>query len=325
MKKHIIYFALEKRDTTSFWRIFPLSYIQNNEFTLTDISDQRIFDWTVFGSKDIFIIQRPFSRDHIQIITGAKNMGLKVIADYDDDLTCVDMYNPTHNLYHENKANLNTCLKLCDEVWVSTQSIKDSYKSINDNIYVIPNAHNDYLFKIKDKKQFNSTLKNVFYRGGGSHQADVNEVADKLVSIINENKDWTFGFMGDRFTYIEQRTTDNHHIIPPMSIMEYFRYINEINPQIMVFPLCNTKFNRGKSNISFLEATYTGAAFFGNTLLPEFNKEFIWPINALKTALTDDNIPLLEQSNQRSWEYICDELLLSKVNKLREQRIIANL
>jgi hypothetical protein len=321
MKPKILTFCLDKRDTTAFWRGTFHAYINHKDFEIKDISDNKIFDWTTFLGYSILWIQRPFGREHTQVITAAKNMGLKIILDYDDDLTCVDMYNPTYELYKSNQANLQTCLQLADEIWTSTESIKQSYLPFNKNIHVIPNAHNNYIFNIKLKRLF-SPNKTVYYRGGGSHQADVMQVADTLVKVINNSPEWTFMFQGDRFTYIEQRTGDNHHIIPPMTILEFFRYLNETNPCAMIFPLCDTIFNRGKSNISWLEASYSGAAFFGNTRLPEFNKEFILPIEAFGNEW---DMPLLERMNHESWEYICDELLLSNINKLRVNRILENL
>lgn len=324
MKHRILYYALDKRDTTSFWRMAVLRYIQHKDFELIDISDTKVFDWTVFLSASVFVVQRPFAPEHAQIMQAAKNMGLRIIADYDDDLLdgAVDMFNPTHQLYKHNQNSLKSCLAIADEIWASTQSIKESYSKYCKNIHVIPNAHNDYQFKLKDKRPF-SNNKKCLYRGGGSHQADVNSIADKLVEVVNTNKDWIFTFMGDRFTYLEMKTGDNYHIIQGLSIMEYFRFLHNENPSVMIFPLCNSLFNRGKSSISFLEGTYAGAAFFGNKDLPEFNKDCILDIKNLGDQLNDT--PLLEKSHKESWELIKDTLLLSKINKIREERILANL
>jgi hypothetical protein len=130
--------------------------------------------------------------------------------------------------------------------------------------------------------------------------------------------------MGDRYYFLEMNTGDNYHIVPGMTIMEYFKYIHQENPQLFIFPLCDTKFNRGKSNISWLEATYVGSAFAGTKVLPEFNNENILEVSDLPELIKSGSEPL-KISNERSWEYICDNLLLSKVNKLRENRILANI
>jgi len=324
MKAKVLTYLLDKRDTTSFWRGTPMRHFNNKEFEVIDVSDLKAFDWTVFYGVDIFWMQRPFGMEHAQVLTAAKNMGCKIILEYDDDLTCVDMYNPTHRLYKENQATLKICLSLADEVWVSTQSIGESFVSMTSNIYVIPNSHNDYLFKVGNKKEFDPHGKACYYRGGASHQADVNSMANKILEVVNANPDWTFAFMGDRYYFLEMNTGDNYHIVPGMTIMEYFKYIHQENPQLFIFPLCDTKFNRGKSNISWLEATYVGSAFAGNKVLPEFNNENILEVSDLPELIKNGAEPL-KIANERSWEYICDNLLLSKVNKLRENRILANI
>lgn len=321
MKQKILYYSLDKRDTTNFWRFSILRYIQSDDFELIDISDTKVFDWSVFLGASILLMQRPFASEHLQVLNAAKMMGLRIMLDYDDDLTCVDMFNPTYSLYKNNQQNIISCIKLADEIWASTEAIRGSYLPYNKNIHVIPNAHNNYLFPIKNKKPFTPNKKCI-YRGGSSHQADVNSVANDLIRVINSNKDWVFQFMGDRYTYLEMNCGDNYHIIGGMDIMSYFRYLNTENPSEMIFPLCNTKFNAGKSNISFLEATFSGAAFFGNKSLPEFNNEWVLPIESLGDNLNDTD--LLHMMHNGAWEYILSNLLLSDINKLRTERLLAN-
>lgn len=319
MKKKILYYALQPNDSTSFWRIkgiFP--FIESSDFELIDSSYTVNFNWSVLINCSVLIMQRPFAPDHVRLMTLAKDMGIKIILDYDDSLNCIDEYNPTFANYALNQKSLQECLRLADELWVSTVAIAKEYR--HPKTFIIPNAHNDYLFPVKGKKPFKANQK-VMYRGGSSHQADVNEIADDLVKVMNDNTDWTFIFMGDMYTYLSQRTGDNHHLVGAMSIIQYFNYLHEENPSIMIFPLRNTRFNHCKSNISWIEGTYAGAAFFGNKELPEFNLSCISPLSDLMKIDTD----VLKDCNEKSWEYIQDNLLLSKVNEIRTERILANL
>lgn len=321
MKKQVFYYSLAPSDSTAFWRTtFVLPYINSDDFFLVDISSSIHFNKDTFKSCDLFIFQRPFTKSHADLIMLVKGLGIKVICDYDDNLFAVDIFNPTHILYAQNAVSLTECIKMADELWVSTQSLSDEYKHINT--HVICNAHNDYLFPISDKKAFVPNKK-VMYRGGSSHKADVYEHSDILIKIINKNKDWTFLIMGDRYEAIEMKTGGNHHIVNGMPIMTYFNYLSFENPSIMIFPLCNTPFNKAKSNISFLEATYAGAAFFGNNSLSEFDKDFIFNFKELPLYMNNDKV--LQNANELSWEYITDNLLLSKINEKRFERIIANL
>lgn len=321
MKKRILYYSPMPADSTAFYRTSGvLPYINHSEVQLVDISHIKDFTWSVFTGANAFIFQRPFATEHVSLLTLVKDMGVRVIVDYDDDLLNVDQNNPTYHQYLYNKSNTIKCLNMADEVWVSTESIADTFSIHNSNVHVIPNSHNDYLFPVSEKRTFNPLGKKVMYRGGASHQADVNVVANEIISVVNNNQDWTFSFMGDRFHYLEMKCGDNYHIIPGMTIMQYFRYLHHENPNIGIFPLCDTVFNRGKSNISWMEMTYAGAVFFGNTDLPEFKKAGIIDFKELENYTAKDTANQL--NNDFSWQLICDTLLLSNINKLRIERLL---
>lgn len=320
-KKKVLYYSPVPTDTTAFWRttaVFP--FIQSDEFDLIDISATTNFTWVTFIGASILIMQRPFVKDHCSIIAMAKDCGLRICLDYDDDIFAIDQNNPTFQLYQSQQEHMKTCIAMADELWVTTPAIKESYKHFNT--HVIPNAWNDHIWPVNEKRPFKFNKK-AMYRGGASHQADMMESANKIISVINGNTDWQFLIMGDRYTYIEINTGDNHGIVNGMPIMQYFKYLFYENPCIMFFPLCTTKFNEAKSSISFLEASFAGAAFFGNKKLPEFDLPCILDIDEMEEQIHDGR--LLESKNKASWEYIKENLLLSSINKLRIDRILANL
>ncbi len=318
MKPRILTYAPSPADTTSFWRmagVFP--YLKHSDFEVVDISYTVNFNWSQFTGATTLLIQRPFTQQHFNLITLAKDMGLYVICDYDDNLLAVDQYNPTYAMYQQASQTARDCIMLADEIWVSTQGIGEAYG--HPNTYLIPNAWNDYLFPVNEKRPFRYNRK-AMYRGGGSHRADVAESADLITSAINANKDWTFLIAGDRFESIELQTGDNHHIVPYMSLMQFFRYLFNENPCVGFFPLRDTVFNRGKSNISWMEYTYAGAATYGNTSLPEFHPNFVLPISGFMQI----EAGAYQSYNEESWGYICDTLLLSDINKIRAERLLSH-
>lgn len=321
MKKKVLFYSLDKRDSTAWWRTGGvLPYIHHADFEIIDISDTKIFDWTLFVGKSALILQRPFSSDHSQVITAAKNAGLKIILDLDDDLWAVPMWNPTYTMYKNCQASLNTCFVLADEVWASTASIAESVRKVNSNVLIIPNALNDYAFPVEGKRKYTPNRK-ALWRGGSSHAADVEEYEDLLIDRMNEHKDWEFTFIGDVFHRIARKTGDNCSIMHGLTITEFFRYLNEQNPSVMFFPLQDNTFNRGKSNIAWIESVYSGAAFYGNTALPEYIPGTILPIQ----EFLDHDDDIWEFYNRNSWDYIQENLLLSDINKLRIDGIIRNL
>lgn len=322
MRAKILYFSLQANDSTSWWRSGNvLPYIKHPDFELIDISDIKSFNWSNFSGVSTFVLQRPFASAHVSLIKVAKDMGAKIILDYDDLLTHVPQENPTHRQYRDNKETLFECINLADEIWASTQTIADTFN--HPNTHIVPNAWNDYTFGIDGKRKFNKGTKKVMYRGGGSHEGDVYDKADLLVKTIQGNTDFDFSFFGSRYTALEIRCGDNYHILEGMPLMDYFKYYFAENNNIAIFPLVDNLFNRGKSNIAMLEAIYAGSSFFGNKKLPEFNLPFISDINDLPEMLREYD--LHEKNNELGWEWVRDERLLSNVNKLRINRVLENI
>lgn len=318
--KKILYFDFFGA-ATEFYRssgVFP--YLKSDDFILTKSTETNI-TWSTISGYDVIFLERPSSDTSLAIMKLAKDQGIKTIIDFDDNCLSLDTYNPMYETYVHQKANVMECLVLADELWVSTEAIKSAFKLYNRNIYVIPNAHHDYLFPVKDKRPFTYNKK-AMWRGGHSHIADMYalDVPEKIIEMVNGNPDWTFSFIGQRFEFLELRCGDNYIAKGGASTVQFYKMMHDENPCVFFYPLADTVFNKSKSNIAFLESTYAGAAFFGNKYLPEFN---IISIIQFDTNMVAHDSESMKIANQLSWEYICDNLLLSNINKLRKERLLA--
>lgn len=320
--KKILVLTIYDQDATYFYRILPLFYINNAEITISRKRYEGQIGYSFFENYTHVFLERPSGNEDLSLIKLAKQMGLTIISDYDDDIIHLPITNPMWHHYQQCKANVMECLALSDEVWVSTKTLKKAYSLLNNNIHILPNCHNNFLFPIEKKVKFNMKTKKIIWRGGLSHEADVYDYASNIIKLINKNKKWQFQFIGCRFIYLELHCDKNYTPVSPMPLMQYFDYMGTENPNIVLHPLQDNLFNRSKSNIAFIEATYAGAAFFGNTNLPEFSKECIFPLNELSEAMGKNYLGAMEAANNESWDYIQANLLLSDVNKLREERLL---
>jgi hypothetical protein len=327
MKKKILCFSPIEYDNTAFWRTAPLYYLNSDEYEIINASGIADWNWTTVLLADVLFIHRPCTPDHVNIIQLAKDKGAKVITDFDDNLFAVGMDNPTWQFYQDMRINILKCLRMSDEIWVTTEMIKSVYEKFNKNITVIPNAWNNYLFPEEKKLKFNHDTRYCLWRGGSTHEMDVYENADDLIRVINKNTDWTFNFWGWSFTYLEMRCKNNYLRRGASDTLQYFNALLDYNPNILIFPLVNNEFNRCKSNISWLEITYAGGVLYGNTELSEFSHESIFPIENLDIDLATikqfpDTLKELEEENEKAWAYIKENLLLSKVNQQRHGQIM---
>lgn len=311
-------------DGSSYYRMGGvMPFIKHENIKLNDISYFNRNTWASVVDCDILLMQRPYSGEHLDLIKMAKIVGTRVILDYDDLVTDIPVHNPVYDMYSSNKDTILECLSMADEIWVSTIELRLEFAQYNKNIFVIQNAHNDHLFPVSQKKEFNAENKIVAYRGGATHRIDIFDCINDLSKTINENKDYEFRFIGSPYVELETMTGDNHTVTNRVPMLFYLNYLYETNPAVMICPLQDTKFNRCKSNISFLEATFSGAAFIGKRKLPEFDHEFILNIDRLDMFKEYINPKRLKKCNEESWDYIKKNLLLSKINQLRIERLLA--
>lgn len=306
-------------DATYFVRLMPLFYIDNPRIKIERKPYQGQIAYSFFDSYTHLIMERPSGHNDLQVIKLAKQRGLKILLDYDDDVLHVFHHNPMHQTYESAKSTILECISEADEVWVSTNGVKKSFSLLNKNIHVIPNSHDNILHPVKEKKPFNRVEKKVIWRGGGSHEADIYEKGEFIVELVNSNPEWMFYFVGDRFIWLEQRCGNNYQPVSQMPLLQYFEFIHKLNCPIQFHPLSDTIFNRSKSNLAWLEGSFAGSAFFGNTNLPEFKHDSIYTFENLPKL---NELPL-EEKNTEAWEYIQENLLLSDINKIREERLLA--
>lgn len=301
MKKK--FYAPYPDDATSFYRgAGVLPYIGFEPLQGTS--------WSHLIDTDVLLIQRPCEPQFIGLMHLCKNMGIKTILDYDDDVLNVDMDNPAYGIYIDKTETIKELLSLADEVWCSTESVQGTLMYYNPNCITIPNAHNDFLFPIGNRSKFNEGSKVAYWRGGMTHEADIYEKGRLLADFINAAPEWQWYFIGHRFLWLEQQCGNNYNIVPEMHLMSYFNFLYSLKPEIMIYPLRDTALNRGKSNIAWMEATYVGAVLMGDA--------WRYP----EGCVADWEETVKSEYHERSWAHIEEHLLLSKINELREERLI---
>lgn len=333
----VAYFPMIPDDPSCFYRMSGvLNYIDHPELQFFDITQDKEYSWNTFRGCQILILQRPTAPAHITMIKLVKDMGVKVISDWDDDLLNVSVHRNESISLDEVRRNTKMTLHLSEEVWVTTPALKAVYKPYNKNIHIIPNAHHDLIYPVDKKREFDPFKNLAVYRGGASHYDDIGQNINDLVYTIRDSPKWEFRFVGSgisnektMFDHLDNRTKGlkNHTFTLPSTLLQFFKNYFEYNAPIAFFPLVTNKFNSSKSNISLLESTYTGSCFLGNKLLPEFDFPFVTdisngmyePFEALKQDFTK-----MRRMNQQAWNWVQENRLLSDINKLRIERLLEN-
>jgi hypothetical protein len=279
--------------------------------------------WQQLSNTDIVFIERPHDKTFLEACKIVKNFGIKVWVDFDDNLFCLPEWNPAKDFYksESTQACMIESMKLADIVTVATDAIKEAYIKYNKNIVVIPNAFNNYNFNL----DYNLSNKNVIlWRGSNTHRGDILPYLKKIWEIAKDKDKWQWHFIGNDLWWIVDYIR-NHVTTKELDIIRYFNKIKSINPAIYIVPLDFNEFNLAKSNCGWLEATYAGAVTLAPDM-PEWRRPGIINYRDKKEfelLLIElmDNPKLRKQNYKKSFDFIKSNLLLSTVNKKREEVI----
>jgi hypothetical protein len=316
-------------DGTSWYRgAGPLSMLQRQVPGL-ECSLVTDHNWATLSFADALFMQRPFNEQHVMLARMCDINRVPLWIDYDDDLTCVPESNPTHAVYskQETLKNIATIVGYADKVSVSTSAIKKKLDPIRerngkDLCVVIPNAMDDRVARVREKVDPNKR-KLILWRGSATHDKDMWLYTDKIQKLVKEYPEWTWMFLGGAFWMtMEKIKAPNVVQAKAVDPAEYFyQFLKECQGAVQIVPLHDNEFNRGKSNISWMEAAFSGSV----AIAPNW-EEWGMPgainydstegfYDAIKAILNGSIDP--SSMAEKSWNYIQKNLMLSDVNEMR--------
>jgi len=310
----------------SFYRsLGVLPYLNRIKAGITIESIAQI-DWYIVSGADIIFLERPSTREYLAAAQTAKDLNIKLWCDFDDDFFNLPQDNPSYPHYfkQETQTYIKKILKMSDVVTVATNQLKTKYSQFTEKekITVIPNAFNDYIYTLPD---FPSVNRIINWRGSNTHRNDLRTIGDAFERIVKKYPDWLLSFMGYNPWFITEGITDKVKYTDPLPISVYNKFIKNMGPAIQIHPLVKNEFNLSKSNVAWIEGTYSGSVFVGPNM-PEFNKPGIEQYDnpdefVEKIIMFMSDSKKRDQNYKLSLEYIKDNLLLSEVNKKRMEII----
>jgi glycosyltransferase involved in cell wall biosynthesis len=309
------------QDPTSWYRgVGPYTRLARDHSHL-ELLFLTAIDWTQIIQCDILVMQRPASPEHFALLCLAKDCGVKVIVDFDDDNLSVPKDNPTYHQYNQMpiKEAILRLARHCDVLTVTTQHMKKKYGIYNKNTVIIPNALDDKILHLRQLPQ-GEREKKLVWRGTLSHQRNLMTVGRQLVSLHQKYPDWKFTFFGCDPIDLTDRIKQSE-VIPQVNITDFYKIMCQIHGRILYYPLNSNDHSQARSHISWLEAT------FGNMQTLAFeNDEFKRPgvINFNSPEDFESKMDMIiggqvdiDKNVQESWNHIQENYLLSKVNKKR--------
>lgn len=312
-------------DATSHYRsIGPFSHLRQD--MNLNISIINGINWPVVKMHDVVFMQRPSRAGDLQIATMAKENHKPLWIDYDDNLFNIPTDNPTYPVYCniQTRDRITTLLQMADVVTVSTPFIATIYQTLNRNIKIIPNAIDDVLIQNHQPKlSYENRKKTIMWRGSKTHDRDLMSVAHQIIQFSKEHEDFEWTFVGANPWFITDNVK-NAKVDYGRDIPGYFRFLKEQQPGYFICPLAHNDFNRSKSNIAWIEATFAGAPCLAPDLeewkMPGcLNYNHLNPDDfKIGLELMTQNLDCNSMINQ-SWNYIKDHLTMKKTNLIRKQ------
>jgi len=316
----------------------PLSRLakEYDDIEIIPIQSNGMFDidvrWSEIALGDILFMQRPATAGAAEIIKLANKMGIPVWVDYDDLLTSIPKFNRSYGFYNSPGVlnAIEQVLMMAQVVTVTTPFLQREFSRLSDNVVLIPNAIDDYMYPEPIPFSDNNS---VVWRGGDTHMSDLHYFKDDINEMINMYPSKNFEFIGYDVPFIDQKP--NKIFTPPLSLFSYFDYLRSLNPSYNMVVLEPHEFNYAKSNISWLESHWAGAIsvapYFNIT---EDNKYEVYDgdgyhiYGCKKGDLMTEFSDLVGRSNQEKndiWdagvEEIREKYVLSATNKLRMELI----
>jgi len=284
--------------------------------------------WYHLAKSDVVVLCRPNGSHYLGIMAEAKKMKKKIWADYDDDLLNITDANPASKHFNKEKVKQTViqAVAMADVVTTSTQELAQLYQALTRHrIHVIPNAYNHYERPFIEYRPQDKPVK-MFWRGSATHLYDLHTIKD-VVNSISKSKSCNLSILGLE-RWMLPFIDGDYKLSYWKTLYAYLNDLEVDRPDWFLVPLVDDPFNRGKSNIAWIEATTAGAAVLApaglsewirpgivNYRSPEHLLELVGEISTGKRKKSK----YVEQS--RTW--IDEYLRLDRVNQARVQVIDA--
>lgn len=215
-----------------------------------------------------------------------KNMGIKLVLEYDDDLFSVNPYSPHYKDYGieeftdefsgleiwkdgkggfniaKNLERLNSIEKACelaDMVTVTQPHLADVFRQYNHNVVCLPNCVDPALWRKLPLKRANENEIRLFWAGGCSHYVDWLHLVHPLKEVMEKYHNVKLVVMGQAFeATLKELPRDRVEIHPWVHFEAYPMRVSILDPDISLIPLDDNEFNRCKSNIKWVEMAAMG-------------------------------------------------------------------
>jgi glycosyltransferase involved in cell wall biosynthesis len=209
------------------------------------------------------VVVRYLNKDWLLALKQFRKEGGKVIYFMDDDLLDQSVYTAlpakyARKLYDFAGRWRTDLIGLCDECWVSSQSLLHKYPELRPSV-LIP--------KPPDLAAPNVAYQ-LFYHGTISHIAEMAWLAPVVDSLHQISTNIWFEIFGDHTVNKMFKRIPRVSVQHPLSWLDYLTYTSTVKRNIGLAPLLPTKFNSARSITKFFDFARMGAFGIYSDVVP---------------------------------------------------------
>lgn len=307
-------------DATSYYRtrgVLPFLVREHStELRFSYLQKYLRSTWSDIAAFDVIFIQRPTTQYDYDFILMCRRMNKIIWLDYDDLHTDIPPSNPVYHVNPDGGKWMLKCSEMATFITCSTPAIQEKILGVNKHAYVVKNAHNDYIYSHKQLQKDGLTKRpKVIWRGGVTHEEDIFQYREQIREVVERYPFRMFGGVS-HYTKRDLGLQEDEHI-SGLPLEEYLNYIVQYNPAFMIYPLVDNPFNKAKSNISALEAIYSGAICIVPYGFEEFNGTAILSSNFIEAIEMLSDVDTFKSVRELHVKKMFEDQVLSKTNEKR--------
>lgn len=179
---------------------------------------------------------------------------IPLVTEIDDDILHTPSYNPANAVYGQGSRFRKVAIdqfRMSDAMVVSTPYLAEVYSEFCKNIYVVPNSLD---FRIWDnlRHKKNKDVIRIGWAGGASHSEDLRIIESVVHKTLAKHPTTVFCFVHGIPDFL--RGIDRVEAVYDFTrIDRYPQFLASRGFDIGLAPLVDSAFNRGKSNLRWLE------------------------------------------------------------------------
>lgn len=207
---------------------------------------------------DLLVVHSLVAQEVEAVIRHRRTVGRPTVYEIPDDVLEVGSWLPEEHALHSPllRQDILHLASLCNGLQVPSPGLAARYSALNSRVAVLDN------YVPVPEEMPTRTQGFVFgWAGTRSHYDDLAAIAPAIILFCNSHPDAIFAFMGDRATFdalFSAIPSSQQRVQPFGTYGAYMDFLRTLH--VGLAPLKPTAFNRGRTDVKFIEYTVAGAA-----------------------------------------------------------------